>query len=224
MGTNAMSEPLTENAMKLVLSGDVLASGPVLWLKYGPKYAFAAIAGFLSIDIEPLFMSLNLVPYMVLNAAELIYGSCMALAKVAKKNSFLQSSSRHELFSESQLPTMGKNIQTLQKDCATYMIKWKQHGSNNSISASSLEGTMSFVSSPEYKEVRQGVMGGGNVVVHALFLKRIFCLLCGVVVSVERTRDACESDSRLKSVLDSQKKRSQRKEFGDTRKYVCTIK
>ena len=48
VGTKAMAEPLAKNAMALALSGHVLAAGPVLWLKYGPKYAFAAIAGFLS--------------------------------------------------------------------------------------------------------------------------------------------------------------------------------
>ena len=70
VGTKAMAEPLAKNAMALALSGHVLAAGPVLWLKYGPKYAFAAIVGFLSIDIKPLFLALLLRPLTVSHAAE----------------------------------------------------------------------------------------------------------------------------------------------------------
>ena len=42
-GTKAMAEPLTENAMSLALSSHVLVASPVLWIKYGPKYVFAAV-------------------------------------------------------------------------------------------------------------------------------------------------------------------------------------
>ena len=143
VGTKAMAEPLAENTMALALSGYVLATGPVLWLKYGPKYAFAAVAGFLSIDIEPLFPALSLHPLTVSHAAELIYLSCQALSRV-KKNVALQS--KHGLFGDSNASLMGVNIQKLQKDCATYISKH---------SGSQLIDDSKFVSSPAYKEISE---------------------------------------------------------------------
>jgi serine/threonine protein kinase len=143
VGTKAMSEPLAENAMALALSGHVLAAGPVLWLKYGPKYAFAAVAGFLSLDIEPLFPALSLQPLKVSHTAELIYLSCQALSRVKKS---IALKAKHELFSESKVSLMGVNIQRVQKDCATYMSK--HHGSE-AIDDSK------FVSSPAYKEISE---------------------------------------------------------------------
>lgn len=143
VGTKAMAEPLAENTMALALSGHVLATGPVLWLKYGPRYAFAAVAGLLSIDIEPLFSALSLHPLTVSHAAELIYLSCQALSRV-KKNVALQS--KHGLFGDSNASLMGVNIQKLQKDCATYISKHK---------GSQLIDNSKFVSSPAYKEISE---------------------------------------------------------------------
>ena len=142
-GTKAMAEPLAENTMSLALSGHVLAAGPVLWLKYGPKYAFAAIAGFLQIDIEPLFRALSLQPLTVSHAAELIYNSCQALSKV-KRSASLQTKC-HELFSDSKLKQMSSNIQLVQKDCANYISKNQGQTIDDS----------KFVSSPAYKEVSE---------------------------------------------------------------------
>ncbi|KAL3817761.1 hypothetical protein ACHAXA_002405 [Cyclostephanos tholiformis] len=143
VGTKAMAEPLAENAMVLALSGHVLAAGPVLWLKYGPKYAFAAVAGFLSIDIEPLFPALSLQPLTVSHASELIYQSCKSLSRV-KKSVVLQAN--HEMFGDSKVSQMGVTIQKIQKDCATYTSK--HHGSQ-AIDDSK------FVSSPAYKEISE---------------------------------------------------------------------
>lgn len=143
VGTKAMAGPLAENAMALALSGHVLAAGPILWLKFGPKYAFAAIAGFLSIDIEPLFPALSLQPLTVSHAAELIYHSCQSLSRV-KKSAALMSS--HELFSESNVSIMGTKIQKIQMDCATYISK---HPGSQTIDDTK------FVSSPEFKEISE---------------------------------------------------------------------
>mmetsp|Transcript_29350 Transcript_29350/g.60883 ORF Transcript_29350/g.60883 Transcript_29350/m.60883 type:complete len:2232 (+) Transcript_29350:358-7053(+) len=140
VGSGAMSEPLAENTLKLALSGHVLAAGPILWLKYGSKYAFAAIAGFLSINIEPLFTALSLAPLSVSHAAELIYNSCQVLSKAKRSTSSL---SRHELFSDGQASSMGANIQKIQKDCSTYMSKC-----NGKVPSDS-----NFVSSPAYKAI-----------------------------------------------------------------------
>lgn len=142
VGTKAMAEPLAENAMALALSGHVLAAGPVLWLKYGPKYAFAAIAGFLSLDITPLFPALALQPLTVSHATELIYHSCQALSRV-KRTVALQS--KHALFSDSKVSLMGINIQKVQKDCATYISKHQGQRIDDS----------KFVSSPAYREISQ---------------------------------------------------------------------
>ncbi|KAL7518432.1 hypothetical protein ACHAWX_003254, partial [Stephanocyclus meneghinianus] len=138
VGTNALAEPIAENAMSLALSGPVLAAGPILWLKYGPKYAFAAIAGFLSLDLEKMFHALSLVPLTVSHAAELIYNSCQAMFKA--KKSILYQSSRHEIFSES---TMKMHIHKIQSDCAAYMNKF----------SGQLVSDSNFVASPEYKAI-----------------------------------------------------------------------
>ncbi|KAL3803540.1 hypothetical protein HJC23_014088 [Cyclotella cryptica] len=138
VGTNALAEPIAENAMSLALSGPVLAAGPILWLKYGPKYAFAAIAGFLSLDLEKMFHALSLVPTTVSHAAELIYNSCQAMFKA--KKSILYQSSRHEIFSES---TMKAYFQKIQSDCAAYMNKYSGQIFSDS----------NFVASPEYRAI-----------------------------------------------------------------------
>jgi serine/threonine protein kinase len=138
VGTNAMSEPIAQNTMTLALSGHVLAAGPMLWLKYGPKYAFAAIAGYLSLDLEKIFHALSLVPLTVSHAAELIYNSSQAMLKV-KKNASYQSS-KHEIFNEM---TMKSKYQQIQSDCAAYMNK----------NAGQIFSDSNFVASPEYKAI-----------------------------------------------------------------------
>lgn len=67
-----IAEPLARNAFDLALSGPVLAAGSTLWLKYGAEYVFAAIAAFLSIDLECLVTTLSLIPLKVSQAAEII--------------------------------------------------------------------------------------------------------------------------------------------------------
>eukprot|EP00956_Cyclotella_meneghiniana_P044340 scaffold313154_cov96-Cyclotella_meneghiniana.AAC.3 len=138
VGTNAMAEPIAENTMSLALSSHVLAAGPVLWLKYGPKYAFAAIAGYLSLDLEKIFHALSLVPVTVSHAAELIYNSCQALSKA--KKSVSHQSSKHEIFNDI---TMKANYHKIQSDCAAYMSKY----------AGQIFSDSNFVASPEYKAI-----------------------------------------------------------------------
>ena len=147
VGTNAMSEPVAENTMSLALSGHVLAAGPILWLKYGPKYAFAAIAGFLSLDLEKIFHALSLVPLTVSHAAELIYTSCQAMSK-AKKS--VNQSSKHEIFND---VTMKGNYTKIQNECAAYMNRY----------AGQIFSDSNFVASPEYKAIS-----------HCARLRRVF--------------------------------------------------
>jgi histone-lysine N-methyltransferase SETD2 len=142
-GTKAMAEPLAENAMSLALSGHVLAAGPVLWLKHGPKYAFAAIAGFLSLDIEPLIPALALEPLTLSEVAEQIYHSCQVLSKV--KKSFASQSAKHELFSDSKASLMAQNIAKIQSICGAYKDKHSGQSFDDS----------KFVSSPAYREIAE---------------------------------------------------------------------
>mmetsp|Transcript_4716 Transcript_4716/g.7695 ORF Transcript_4716/g.7695 Transcript_4716/m.7695 type:complete len:1218 (+) Transcript_4716:3-3656(+) len=142
-GTRAMAESLAENAMALALSGHVLAAGPVLWLKHGPKYAFAAIAGFLSLDIEPLIPALALDPFTLSEVAEQIYHSCQVLARV--KKSFASQSAKHELFSDSKASLMAQNIVRIQSICGAYKEKHPGQIIDDS----------KFVSSPAYREISE---------------------------------------------------------------------
>jgi histone-lysine N-methyltransferase SETD2 len=142
-GTKAMTEPLAENAMALALSGHVLAAGPVLWLKYGPKYAFAAIAAFLSMDIEPLIYALALDPLTLSDAAERIYHSCQALTTM--KKSFSSQHAKHELFSDGKSSLMAQNIVKIQSICGAYKDKHSGQLIDDS----------KFVSSPAYREISE---------------------------------------------------------------------
>jgi serine/threonine protein kinase len=142
-GTRAMSEANAENAMSLALSGHVLAAGPVLWLKHGPKYAFAAIAGFLSLDIEPLIPALALEPFTLSDVAQQIYHSCQMLSKV--KKSFASESAKHELFTDSKASLMAQNIVRIQSICGAYKEKHPGQIIDDS----------KFVSSPAYREISE---------------------------------------------------------------------
>lgn len=69
---------MARKTLDLVLSGPVLAAGADLWLKYGTEYIFTAVAGFLAVDIEPLFEQLSLIPLKVSQAAQLVADSVEA--------------------------------------------------------------------------------------------------------------------------------------------------
>ena len=58
--------------MEFALSGKCLAAGPILWLNFGPEYAFTAMAGLKSINIIPLLSAFQLVPLKVSETASLI--------------------------------------------------------------------------------------------------------------------------------------------------------
>ena len=73
-----LAEPLARNVFESTLSGPVLAAGADVWLSFGPNYVFAAIAGFLSFPLEPLFSALLLIPYKVIVTAEKILDSIIA--------------------------------------------------------------------------------------------------------------------------------------------------
>lgn len=70
--------PMARNTLDLVLSGPVLAAGADLWLKYGEEYIFAAVLGFLAIELDKLFGPLSLIPIKVSQAAVLVAASVEA--------------------------------------------------------------------------------------------------------------------------------------------------
>jgi histone-lysine N-methyltransferase SETD2 len=70
-----MSEECAKNVMELTLSGPVLASGPIVWLKFGPAYAFTAMAALLQISIENILNPLSLNPLKLCDTVDLIVNS-----------------------------------------------------------------------------------------------------------------------------------------------------
>ncbi len=77
-----MKESTARTVMELALSGPSLAAGPILWLKLGPKYAFAAMTAIYSMDVEHLFESLSIKPLKLINAVELMTDSILSNRKI----------------------------------------------------------------------------------------------------------------------------------------------
>mmetsp|Transcript_1975 Transcript_1975/g.3592 ORF Transcript_1975/g.3592 Transcript_1975/m.3592 type:complete len:1815 (-) Transcript_1975:2526-7970(-) len=70
-----MSEDCAKNVMELTLSGPVLASGPIVWLKFGAEYAFTAIAALLQIRVENILNPLSLNPLKLCDTVDLVVNS-----------------------------------------------------------------------------------------------------------------------------------------------------
>mmetsp|Transcript_30906 Transcript_30906/g.44992 ORF Transcript_30906/g.44992 Transcript_30906/m.44992 type:complete len:918 (+) Transcript_30906:76-2829(+) len=103
--------------------GQVLSAGPILWLKYGPEYAFASMAGFLSMDFKSIIVALDLAPAKESHAAQLIADSVRTLT-LGKKSSatskISKSLMRHELFDGGQKSLLN-NVSYLQDMCRMLM-------------------------------------------------------------------------------------------------------
>jgi len=84
-----MKESLVQKIMVLTLSGPSLAAGPLLWLKLGPEYAFAAMTAIYSMDVDHLFTSLSINPLKLIDAMDLITESILSNRKI--KHSGIQS-------------------------------------------------------------------------------------------------------------------------------------
>lgn len=91
-----IAEPPADNAMELTLSGPVLAAGEAVWLKYGPEYAFVAIAGLLSINMELVLGVLPLDLDKLKKVIQLIVDSIKQNESVAKKYSKAASAQRFQ--------------------------------------------------------------------------------------------------------------------------------
>jgi serine/threonine protein kinase len=124
-----VAEPLARNAFEFAVSGPVLAAGPTLWLKYGPEYVFAAVAGFLSIDIEHLFTALNLIPLKVSQAAELIAHS-IKFGNSSRKAAF------HEVLNGGKQSLLN-HLPHIKDTCIKSMSKGLVVGVGNRITATS---------------------------------------------------------------------------------------
>ena len=118
-----LPEALVENALDLALSGPVFAAGSTVWLKLGPEYAFAAMAGLLSMNIDAIFAALPLIPIKVSQAAEIIYKSIKQNAAASKKYSAKKSaSSNTQAFGGGQM-SLFNNVPHLQQACNARMAK-----------------------------------------------------------------------------------------------------
>lgn len=73
--SGGMSAEKARKAVDFSVSGPILAAGSGLWLGYGPDHVFAAAAGFLGAELEPIFSALSLIPIKVMQVAEIIAAS-----------------------------------------------------------------------------------------------------------------------------------------------------
>jgi hypothetical protein len=73
--SGGMGGNMARKAVAFSVSGPILAAGSELWLGYGPDHVFAAAAGFLGGDLEPIFPALSLIPIKVMQVAEIIAAS-----------------------------------------------------------------------------------------------------------------------------------------------------
>ena len=103
-----IAEPPANNAMELTLSGPVLAAGEAVWLKHGPEYAFVAIAGLLSINMELVLGALPLDLEKVKEVIQLIVDSIKQNEAVAKKYSKAASAQRFQSTQASLLTNVSK--------------------------------------------------------------------------------------------------------------------
>ena len=80
-----------------------------LWLTHGAEYAFAAVAGFLSVDLQKLTSALSLIPLKVSMAAEII-------AKSIKSNSGGRRNISHTFFTGGSEALL-KQLPQIQSTC-----------------------------------------------------------------------------------------------------------
>eukprot|EP00978_Attheya_sp_CCMP212_P012497 scaffold31180_cov44-Attheya_sp.AAC.1 len=166
-GDGGIAEPLARNAMELALSGPVLAAGPTLWLKYGPEYAFAAMAGFISANLDSLFSALSLIPLKVSDAAELIANSVEVNSNFKK----LASHRNHELLVDGK-KTLLNNVPIIQQVCRQHMSSPQQ----SSLGSSPLAKNFEIIARRDRRRrVFQGIDSG-------LLKSRILKVLDGICV------------------------------------------
>jgi serine/threonine protein kinase len=118
--------PLAKNTLDIVLSGPVLAAGADLWLKYGVDYIFIAVAGFLSVNIEPLFEALSLIPLKVSQAAQLIADSVEANGNSRKSARTIFNGGKKSFLS---------NLTPIKNVCMQSMAKQTIRRSRNTLTA-----------------------------------------------------------------------------------------
>ncbi len=113
-----MKESVVKKIMDLTLSGPVLASDSILWLKLGPEYAFTAMAALYCMDFVHLFSSLNITPLKLIDAVDSVVDSILSNRKVK-----LSASNAHEIFT--------KNREAFATDTKTITEMCQKHLSTN---------------------------------------------------------------------------------------------
>lgn len=117
-----MAEALVKNIMELTLSGPVLGCGPIVWLKFGPEYAFTAMAALLQNSVESILMALSLNPLKLSDTVEFITNTlCSSKAPNGQDEKF----QRNQLF-KSHSDTFLTVKNSIKELCKDYVVKTHQ--------------------------------------------------------------------------------------------------
>lgn len=125
-----MAEPVAKNLMEVTLSGPILATGPLLWLKLGPAYAFITMAALMQFNISSLFSALSVNPMKVIHCIELVTNSIL-INKNRRKNSKLT----HDIFvggKETLMEIKNNAIGVCKRKLGTFDSR--AHGSDDTVS------------------------------------------------------------------------------------------
>jgi len=123
-----MAEKVVKEVMELTLTGPVFASGPSIWLKLGPEYAFTAMAALLSLDIKHLFSTLSLNPLKLNDAVDLITTSILTNRASRQKGSKIS----HDIF-KGRSDTFAKLKVAIKDICTTQMAATKIVGNHGDL-------------------------------------------------------------------------------------------
>ena len=107
-----MKESVAKKIMELTLSGPVLASGPILWLKLGPEYAFAVMTALYNMELDSLFSSLSLSPIKLMDAFDLVSDSILSNRKIKQV-----STKSYDIFNRNR-ETFTANKNTVKEICS----------------------------------------------------------------------------------------------------------
>eukprot|EP00980_Cylindrotheca_fusiformis_P013148 scaffold3315_cov98-Cylindrotheca_fusiformis.AAC.2 len=115
-----MSRSMARKAVAFCVSGPILAVGSELWLGYGPDHVFAAAAGFLGADLEPIFSAFSLIPLKVMQVVEMIATS---IKDIGMKQFSLLGFQNKEKLLKRQAPI----VTACTRSMATFTVKRQTH-------------------------------------------------------------------------------------------------
>ncbi len=125
-----MPETAVKSLMEVTLMGPVFASGPIVWLKLGPEYAFTAMGALTSLDVKHLFSTLSLNPLKVYDAVELITNSILTNRISRQKG----SKTSHDIFHDSNHDTFTTLKKSIKDMCTELVGLIIPHANNDNLS------------------------------------------------------------------------------------------